>query len=194
MDLIDKVIDLCIDLFRYKREVSRKLFDDFVEPIHSDFESIHKEYLESFHKYRDLIKSSDEPLNLDNSILDMIKRENLFTAHDRARLIALFKSIHGSKPFTISGVKHFIYRILGYLSIAQKNVLGSEEGIDFIRDQRWRMGLLKELKDIFSDEQMLDKLKRDHALKVLDVLVAEMQVEYSEVTSSYFQLKEELLA
>lgn len=83
VDLIDKLIDRCIQLIQWDKQSRKNLFDDFVTPVFTEFETVYKDYLESFRRYRNLLKSSNVPLA---SVIDTIQEDNLFTEDQRARL------------------------------------------------------------------------------------------------------------
>lgn len=105
IDLIDKFIDRCIQLVKYNQEIHRGLFYDYVNPIFLEFESIHNNYLKSFHKYRKLIKSGESfP-----SILDMIQEDHLFTEGERHKLLELGRM--NDKPLICPFI-HSIHRYL----------------------------------------------------------------------------------
>ena len=48
LDLIEKLVDRCIGLVREQKEAKRHFLQDFVDPIYSEFQSLHDGYLASF--------------------------------------------------------------------------------------------------------------------------------------------------
>jgi len=86
IDLVDKLIDRCIQLIKSEQERRKDLFENSIKPIFEQFEIVHKEYLQSFKRYRDLLKNPDEDLQ---QIIDVIETDNLFSEDQRAKLRAL---------------------------------------------------------------------------------------------------------
>ena len=206
IDLVDKIIDRSIQLFNYYKDSRHNLFNNYVEPIYSNFESLHKEYLASFQKYREIVKSSKEPLNSDHPILDSIKRDILFTTDQRSKLMELsrfFELPFEGRPFG-QEIYNFVYLIRNYLIRPQnRDLRNSFEGSEYfqtyeqsyvgIGDQRFRYILLDSLKKIFESQGPPDEFKRGEALRVLDSIVGEMQIYYSRITREYYNLKGKLL-
>lgn len=95
LNLILTLIDRCIALGKRKEELNRQLFNDFVEPAFSDFETVHINYIETFHKYRESIKMSDDFLN-PKKFLEQVRVDNLFSASERAKLWELEKLVADS--------------------------------------------------------------------------------------------------
>ena len=146
VDLIDKLIDRIIQLVNYRKQVRKTLLDDYISPIYSEFERVHKEYLVSFEKYRDLIKSSDSSLGKNSPILDLIRKDNLFTADERAKIIEL------ARIAADDAVDEFVHSIYRYLVDARVvNPLAQEGNEDLAKTQLWRRSLLTELTSIFEE-------------------------------------------
>ena len=74
VELIDKLIDSIIKLYKFRKESKKKLFLNFIEPIYSDFETIHNEYLKSFRKYRHILKDTKISLK---ELIDKIREDYL---------------------------------------------------------------------------------------------------------------------
>ncbi len=76
---------------------NQKLFEDFVKPIHINFEAVHKDYLETFKNYRHVLKTSDKPFNLSHPVWDLIQEDHIFTDGSREKLKVMtrrFNSYH----------------------------------------------------------------------------------------------------
>ena len=89
IDLIDKLIDRCIQLVRYREEIHRRLFDAYVEPIQTDFEAVHEDYLETFRKYRAMVRAPVPTLDEHHPVLDAITEDSLFNSKLRMRIHGL---------------------------------------------------------------------------------------------------------
>jgi hypothetical protein len=221
VDLIDKLVDRVVQLLNHKKQINEKLLQQYVVPVFNEFEQVHSAYLESFLCYRALIESSSDPAWL-QSLHVMVERDNLFTAHNRSKLMQLAE-IDADEIFGA-----FVTEIHEYLLGARLvNSLGSEMFPHLI--QRWRKSFLSTLKWI-SDEhwQMVldpngagppmppetitdelaelsakypvqisnssanDLLKRSSALWALDQVVQEMQSQYHRICNAYAQLQTSL--
>jgi len=159
IDLVDKLIDRLIQLVRYKQELSRNLFTNFVEPIYLQFEAIHQQYLTSFKTYRDLLKETNTSIE---SVVDKIKEDKLFNEGQRQKIYALSRSSDDQL------IDSFIFHIHEYLI----------NPYDFANDydghknrsglsQRWRGTLIQELErykiHIKSKEQIKEEVERMEA-------------------------------
>ena len=186
IDLIDKLIDRCIQLLKHSHEVQKNLFDDFATPVYKDFESVHDEYIKSFRGYRDIIKAEDDFSTVCDSLCEKIEEDILFNAGPRAKLIELSKVMEDP----VFGA--FIHRIFRYVLNTAEVVLGTHEAskIQLIETQLWRNALIGELKEI--KKQYLGSDGKKRALSELDKIVQEMQFGYSMVTSIYAELKQKL--
>jgi hypothetical protein len=178
IDLVDKLLDRCLDLARYYQKVRINLYENYVNPTYSQFEIVHNNYLESFKIYRELIKSYDEGTDI-SSIIDKIQEDSLFTANLRIKLFEL------SKLYREPVIGDFVEAILYYTSYV------SGENQPYCNAKR--LGLIDELERIFKSSTKIDERKKDKALKALDLRIKDLQVGYSIVTKEYLQLKKILL-
>jgi hypothetical protein len=129
IDLVDKLIERCLQLAKHHREVNRNLFSDFVDPIYSQMEEIHKNYLDSFQKYRALIKSTNEPFDANHQILDLIREEHLFSEGRRLKILELSR-INVSSDFA-----RLIWSICLCLTDTQLDIIDDHEQFwDYYRD------------------------------------------------------------
>ncbi len=179
IDLVDKLLDRCLELARYNQEVRINLYDNYVNPTYSQFEIVHNNYLESFKNYRELIKSSDEDTDIKSSIIDKIQEDSLFTSNLRTKLFELSKLCR--EPV----IGEFVNAILHYTTY----VIGKNQP----NSNAIRFTLIDELESIFYSSTKIDEIKKDKALHVLDSKIKDLQFRYSKVTKEYLQLKKTLL-
>ncbi|MBD2248204.1 hypothetical protein [Nostoc sp. FACHB-888] len=59
------------------KEDRQSFFRNFVEPAYAELEVVHKNYLECFQKYRNLIQNSEEALDKNHKVLAEIKQDSL---------------------------------------------------------------------------------------------------------------------
>lgn len=134
LTLLDKLIDRCIQLIKHRAEVQRNVFNDFVLPVFSEFEVVHNNYLDTFHKYRQLLKTSDKGCDLTHPIFDLIKEDIIFTKGQRLKVLELARA-NGT-----DAVSQFVNSICRYFSAVSDRAFLSWmahtriEGVDTSRD------------------------------------------------------------
>jgi hypothetical protein len=152
MDLIDKLIDRCIQLVKHKQEMDRNLLANFIDPIYSSFEEIHREYLTSFRGYRQLLKDSNQTLSL---VIDRIKEDRLFNEGQRQKLYFL------SNFSTDKAFGSFIDKIHEYL-VNPYDFMDTPDGHhrDMLR-QRWRGTLIETLQHYARPAPDIKQVKKE---------------------------------
>ncbi len=208
VDIVDKLIDRCIQLVRYKKEVSKSLFNDYVQPIQSDLEAVHRDYLDTFRKYREMIKAPKPPLNPRHPVLDSIKSDAVFNAQLRMKIHGVMAA--ASDPL----LGDFIKSIWNYFySVAERteSLLRDEprryeaedpkenHRIDYDSfdpidppDNQGRSVAYDYLEDIFRSAEP-DEIKRDFAIEVIDSIVSVLQTNYANEIREYSRLKSVLV-
>jgi hypothetical protein len=181
IDLIDKLVDRCIQLVKEKKEISKSLLSDFVEPAYAQFDEVHKNYLETFRAYRDSLKGRNSSLPV---LIDKIKEDNLFSDNQRSKLWSLAELC---KDPLLGSFVQAIYEYLTnpYDFIPDRNGVKERH----TASQRWRTTLLGTL-------EMIDPKKpnsKETAIANLDMIVAQMQDLYATVTSKYMEVRQKLL-
>ena len=181
VDLIDKLIDRVIKLVETEKKQKKKLFEQFVDPVFKLFDEVHKDYLESFERYINLLSDPTTDINI---VIETIKKDNLFTQNQRAKLKALADVSEESvvQPF----VKYL------HLYLTSPNFYGTSPGDPKYRkysyhSQRWRQGLLHEF-------EIGEVKTKDGAIARVYQLVSQMQDVYQEVAVHYAELKKKLLS
>ncbi len=147
--LVGELVDRLIQLVQARKQSRKQLLDEQITPVFSAFESVHQHYLSSFAKYRDIIKTSTEPLTLSHPIIDLIASDNLFTQHEREKILQLGDIIADSK------VKNLILLVRDYLvdtRVASEPMEGYKSKPFKSNPQHWRRTLLEELNAIFREQ------------------------------------------
>jgi hypothetical protein len=180
-----KVVDRLIDWVKHRQGVNKGSFTDFVAPAMADLEVVHQDYLDSFHRYRDMLEDKTVLLTPDHPILEAIRRDNLFSAGLRAKVLEL----DHFKNDPVFG--HFMSTIKGYVSGA--TLPGTEEsepwdGRSQVRRTRYRTNLQRILESTKPESD-----KRNEAITALDDAVQALQLYYSSVVGEYSELKIKLL-
>lgn len=209
VDIIDKLIDRCIQLVTYKKEVSKSLFNEYVQPIQSDLEAVHRDYLDTFRKYREMIKALGTPLNSRHPVLDSIKTDAVFNAQLRMKIHGLMAA--ASDPILgdyIKSIWSYFYSVAERTKVLLRDELRPTEAGDLKQDHRFdynssdyieppdnqgRSVAYDYLEDIFrSDEE--DDIKRDFAIEVIDSIVSVLQTNYANQIREYSRLKSVLVS
>jgi hypothetical protein len=195
IDLIDKLVDRCIQLVRHREEVSRQLFENFIGPIHADFETIHQSYLDSFREYRRMLKTSIASFTESHPVLDAIYEDAKFNSKLRMRIHSM--ALCEDDPLLgkfISSIYKYFHRLdftTHHLFLDELD----EEGPAYIEeppDNVPRNYARDKIGEIFESQQTAAE-KQLNAIHVIDEIVEELQSRYSAETREFFELKKKLI-
>jgi hypothetical protein len=218
IDLVDKLVDRVIQLLTYRKQMRAELLETYVTPVFAEFEQVHSAYLESFSRYRDLIRSTQEP-NWIQLLQATLEKDNLFSANCRSKVMRLAEAEDNDTlgPF-VKGISEYL------MGARLVDPLGKMTHP--LHVQRWRQSLIRTLGEIAEENwQMVldpdgarpplspeeidselvqlrsrypidarslanqDALKRACALAALDAIVREMQFQYDQVCQAYVDLR-----
>lgn len=192
VDLLFKLIDRCIQLKEHRNKRNRNLFTDFVEPIFIDFEKVHKDYVDSYRTYREMINKK----KASELVYAKIQEDILFSYSARLKLYRL----RSLKYDPIVG--DFIESIFAYV----------EYGV-YLNDTYWRYHIVEGDK-LFREPRVTNsprenfislamteltnsansiKKRREAAVDVVDRCLMNQQRNYAYVLAQYDLLKEQLL-
>ena len=137
IDLVDKLVDRVIQLLTYRKQMRAALLETYVTPVFAEFEQVHSAYLESFSRYRDLIRSTQEP-NWIQSLQATLEKDNLFSANCRSKVVRLAEAEDSDTlgPF-IKGISEYLMGARLVDPLGQK--------IQPLHVQRWRQSLFRTL-------------------------------------------------
>jgi hypothetical protein len=183
--IVDKILNLGISLINWKKQQKITQYEKFVAPMFQDFEKVHEDYIDSFKKYRDLLKklkSGSKEITID-TILETIKEDSLFTEDLRMKLT------HLADVESKSNVSCFILAIYTYLRLADfesEDSLWEMNGVrfDLYHDLIHVKKRIQEWKE--PEEKQIDR-----ALETLDENVMRLQRSYNEVVRQYTRLKKD---
>jgi hypothetical protein len=218
IDLVDKLADRVIQLVTGRKLARATLLEAHVTPAFAEFELVHAAYLDSFSRYRELIRDAPDATWL-QSLPATLERDNLFSANCRSKVVRL------AEAEDIDVLAPFVKAISDY-------VLGARL-VDSLgrtayphHTQRWRQSLSRTLGEIAEKNWQLvidpngarppltpeeieaeltqlrrrypaaagtvtaqEALNRACALWALDAVVWEMQNQYDRVCQAYVELK-----
>lgn len=190
IDLVFSLIDRLIQLVEHHQKVQKDMFADFVEPVFSEFEKVNSQYLESFRKYREMVRSSEK---LDNShpIFSVVEDEILMTSAQRVKLEELSK--FSDDPLYGAFISSIQYYMTGNIESAEFFI-----GFDEIpEDEPMQSNVFR-----FSFLQGLGKIaasvnseadKKQLALESLQHLISSLNKRYLKVSREYAELKKRLI-
>ena len=147
VDLVDKLVDRLIQLIRHRQQARLDLLKDHVGPVFAAFEAVHAQYLSSFARYRQTLKAATDPLTPQHPILDAIRTDNLFTEHERTKILGLGSAADDPE------LGAFVRLIRDYVVDVRVAVdpIAGYRGRRFANPQHWRRTLIAELEAIFDE-------------------------------------------
>jgi hypothetical protein len=185
IEALDKLIDRFLQLMNYRKQQKRELYSNFVEPVFAEFEAVHKNYLDSFKCYRQMLHSSETPLDSHHPVFDKIREDSLFSAEIRAKTAVILEL--ESDPLIGSFAKAVATYVLGQELYTNIVLNGYRSLPNVIRKK-----IIAGLKSI-ADLSVSDDEKKSRALATLDKLIEERQEDYLCVTLELRRLKTRLL-
>lgn len=184
LDLVVTIADRLVSLFKAGQERDRKLHDDFLVDFAAGMEKLHQNYLETFLKYRDALKAAAPPLNAEHPLISDIEKDSLYTDQLRARVRAL--SDYERDPVFGRLAKTAAAYLAGGPACA--NVLIN--GRKLLNAPRG--SAVAGLKQIFA-QQLAEAEKMRAAAGLLDRIVEDLQLQYSDFLRALSAVKRELL-
>ena len=197
--MISDIISIIDKLRSYNREHKKdkkELFLTLVEPTYIDMTKIHNDYLNTFHKIKkDLV---DEDLTTDyfqNYIID----KKIELEHLRVKVFELSKVINESDKIPTSA-KIFFNACLTYFKIASGRIYYGNSYKSYYSDLLEYMNeetILQENKKLRYEDKSIDKGLKSYESKtfgdVLGRMLAQIRIEWSEVSASYSKCKLDLI-
>lgn len=193
-----------------------------LEEAYALFDEVHREYMESFRRYRDLVRNTKVVVGPDHPVLDAIRTDHVFTGGPREKLLGMVET---------SGEG----ALLAFAAAVKKYLTGIQrKEIYFQRPNAPRMDFMRELEDIFGGtpathayelkrlkanaryrnylkaaqpqhpllgllekdgkvtKALSQKVKEYEILTSLDAVVEKTQAQYAEVSRAYFEAKRSL--
>ncbi|MBC8030952.1 MAG: hypothetical protein H7Z16_12640 [Pyrinomonadaceae bacterium] len=184
VDLIDKLLDRCIQFVERGEKIQRELYSDFLAPALEVFEKVHRNYIDTFVSYRRTLESSRELMDEHHSIFNTIADDSSLTGDMRSKIVAL-RSFEDNPIFG-----RFVRRMCGYIvgqAMAAEVLVKGYHPPNASRDS-----LYTGLEQIFKSSIPEDD-KRSQAIKVTNGLLNEIQDHYQLVMDEHVRVKARLL-
>ena len=185
VEAVDKLIDRCLQLINHRKDQNQELYSDFIVPAMSSFEELHRGYIESFNLYRELVQSTDCPMDLGHPVFERIRKDSSLSSVLRAKTAAL-NSFDGD-PIVGSFIRGITLYVLGQEQYTAVILNGHRTISNEVR-KRITKGLNEIVETSISDQD-----KRCQSLAAIDEVAAERQGEYFYIMSEFSKLKARLL-
>jgi hypothetical protein len=187
IELLLKLIERLIDLGKRREEQDNAFYANFIAPAFADFEALHRQYLESFRRYRERLQRPGLNLLVQDPLFNELESDVLFARDANSKVTLLLQEERASKQ------SEFIKAIAHYMNSAvdwsQESNAVPPVFQDYVDDrERYRISVLDRLGDYESPDD-----RQRWAISALDDLVGEMQRRYSAVAARHQELKYELL-
>lgn len=192
IDLIDKLIDRCIQLVKASQERDRSFFDEFVTPAFEQFETVHRSYMTTLTAYRTALKEGPSFEDGYAIALSLAREQILYQSDLRSKSFHLAESAgakHDGRAMLVrETLNEFVADIHEYLIVNNFNLYGPGPHAMY-NNQRWASEVIGSLETLSRDSTLDDAEKRYRAIAHVDSAVSEMQFMYAKVSAAYYTLK-----
>jgi hypothetical protein len=185
IDLLDKLIDRCIQLAQRREKQDRDLYSELLSPALDEFERIHKNYIDTFVAYKAMLNGKDNALTQDHPIFNKLVEDSQSSFDLRAKVMAL-------REYTTDPILgRFIHRMCNYIMGQQIGIQVLEEG-EPMRLNAPRGKFSRGLKTIFV-ETSDENTKRLESIALLNYVMGDLQDNYQLVMDEHVRVKAKLL-
>ena len=203
IDVILRLIDRCIELVKTRQATDKALYREFVVPAIDDFNLVHRNYLDSFKRYRDMLSAASGAFGPDHPVIDAIRTDALFSADLRSKIYSLRPL--ASDPIAgglIAAIERYMKgtndHIERYGVLADPNGARREASENIGKNAGNLKNLIRvaytdNLQDIFG-RLLDDASKKKMAIAALDYIVEQMQARYAAAIREHSLLKHRLLS
>jgi|SRR5688572_17147497 hypothetical protein len=146
LTLLSALVDRVIQLVNHRQQAKEKVLNEQVTPAFGAFEQVHQQYLTSFTRYRETLKSSGEPLTLSHPLFDTLRSDNLFTEHERTRILTMGSAADSQLGEFVRLVRDYVVDVR-----VSSDPIAGFRGHRFANPQHWRRTLIGELEAIFDE-------------------------------------------
>lgn len=187
------VVDRLISLADRREKLNRNTFTDFVAPVMSDFEAVHKNYIECFGDYLTAVADHSIPFSVHHPLLDKIRNDSVLSQYLRMKALEIT-----SQPCLDPRMLPFAQSLEEYFGVAEGPLVkqsGRHEDFRsrFIRCNLARRIAYSQLSEI-ARKNLPDAQKRTLATEALILTLGGLQTRYDAVFSKFNELKTKLLS
>ena len=196
LNLLEQLLDGCVQFGRQRQEKCRPSFTDSVEPVYQLCQQLHEQYLANFREYRAKLTQTGAFTGNVEELCGRLTKDNRFSAEQQAKVIPFMEM---SRRQLTSYVRDdpmigFITDIRSYLSRAFTEVCGTQDtgGTLRVMSPVFRNSLAGRLRKIAAEATLTEDGKQASSAKVLDGIVSEFQCGFEAVTKRYLTLRTEM--
>jgi len=193
LDLVEQLVERCLQFGRQRQEKLRPSFADSVEPVYQLCQQVHAQYLANFKEYRAKLNETDDFAGNVEELCARLAQDNRFSAGQEANVIAFMEI---SRQQLTSYVREdlligFITDIRSYLSRAFTEVFGTHYtgGTLRVMSPVFRNTLVGQLRKLVAETALSNDRKQAAAVKLLDGIAAELQSGFAVITKRYQLLR-----
>jgi hypothetical protein len=193
MNVLDQLVDACLQFGRQPPEQQPPAFSGLVEPVYQLFQKVHEQYLENFKEYRALLNAPGTFAAKAEALCARLATDHRFSADQEAKVI-LFMEV--SRQQITSYVREetligFVTGICSYLSRAFTEVCGTQYSSGTLRvtSPVFRNTLTGRLRKMTAEAALTEEGRHAAGAEVLDGIVAELQSGFAAVSKSYLALR-----
>jgi hypothetical protein len=196
LDLLDKLIDRCIQLSRERNEAQERLFERELNPIQQQLQLVHDAYLASLREYLAILEDTTVPFpTRAATVRRKAGSDNLFSADQRIKL-SLLLDHRGTRDFGDPPVvAPFLASVRRYILGSLEDTAGTRATREFttmLTSQAYRTGIVNGLDEI---EHLPDATPADRtrlSLALVDQVLRHLQMNYAGTMQAYLALQKEL--
>lgn len=92
LELLEKLVDRCLQLLEIRGEHNRSLLDNHVEPVMHILNDLHEGYIKIFQEAHEAIASASDPVTETRSVADKLQSASLFDSTGRSKLLSFISA------------------------------------------------------------------------------------------------------
>lgn len=111
------VLDRCIDLANRRESVNRSMYFDFIEPLSSDVQTVHENYLDKFSEYRQYLERKEHLRSSETKIVQDMLRDSMYSQHLRENIISSKSAVEENSKSKFTEMIEYLESINDYLDL-----------------------------------------------------------------------------
>ena len=196
MNVLDQLVDACLEFGRQPPDQPPPPIRDLVEPVYQSFQKVHEQYLENFKQYRAMLSAPGTFSANAEALCARLSTDHCLSADQEAKVI-LFMEVSRQQITSYLREETFIGFVTGicsYLSRAFTEVCGTQYSGGTLRvtSPVFRNSLTARLRKMTAEAALTEEGRHAAAAQVLDGIVAELESGFATVTKSYLALRSKM--
>jgi hypothetical protein len=213
---MSSLLDRLIQLVTRREALNRSHYADFIAPMMVDLDAVHKDYIESFRRYQELLRDTSHPITMQHPIFEAMDNDNALSAGLREKVICAWSSdppdsdlaefsfaishyLYGINPSPHTTVEiqnilirfdfpHVIFPVVRLLTALKASLENEERSLVQQNRSSTALCLIS-----ICDHDFPDEKRRRLAKLVLIASIDKLQRRYRRVVGLHNQLKRKLL-